>query len=211
MDRLIHPLGVLPYLYLPDWRPVPDLARVGYQFMMARHLLMAAAVINRAAAPVARACELVDFCLASARHPSGGFCFAVTAGGRTWPATGPSSDLRQWWVQIEAVYTLHLLANHESVALESRTRYRQARDAQWAFVRDELFDERQGGIRALPLEPAAPWPRRFERWVRRLPPPTPPLKTHGWKDASHEVSTFLALAGEATEFMDPITAPGSTE
>jgi mannobiose 2-epimerase len=196
VGRLIDPLGVMPYLYLPDWRPVPDLARVGYQFMMARHLVMAAPAMNRAAAPVARACDLVDFCLASARHPSGGFCFAVTANGRTWPATGPSSDLRQWWVQIEAVYTLHLLANHESVDLEARTRYRQARDAQWAFVRDNLFDERQGGIRELPVEPARRWPRRLERWVRRLPPPTPPLKTHGWKDPSHEVSTFLALAGE---------------
>ena len=182
-DRLIQPNGVLPYRYLPNWRPVPDLARVGYQFSMARHLTKAAKVTPMTAA-VARACDLVDFCFASARHPAGGFCFAVTADGRAWPATGPSTDLRQWWVQIEAVHTLHVLANNELVAPAARARYREARDEQWAFVRDSLFDEQHGGMRELPREPAARWPRRLARLILRLPPSTPPLKSHCWKDSS---------------------------
>ena len=135
-------------------------------------------------AAVARACDLVDFCFASARHPAGGFCFAVTADGRAWPATGPSTDLRQWWVQIEAVHTLHVLANNELVAPAARARYREARDEQWAFVRDSLFDEQHGGMRELPREPAARWPRRLARLILRLPPSTPPLKSHCWKDSS---------------------------
>jgi mannose/cellobiose epimerase-like protein (N-acyl-D-glucosamine 2-epimerase family) len=192
---LIQPNGVMPYRYLPDWRPAPDLARVGYQFMMARHFIAAAAMTPMPAA-VARAAELVDFCLATARHPAGGFCFAVTADGRAWPATGPSSDLRQWWVQIEAVYTLHVLAQDEAVEPTARTRYRAARDAQWAFVRDTLFDAQHGGIRELPREPEPRWPRRLERWLRGLPPPALPLKSHCWKDVSHEVGTFLALAAD---------------
>ena len=147
-DRLIQPNGVLPYRYLPNWRPVPDLARVGYQFSMARHLTKAAKVTPMTAA-VARACDLVDFCFASARHPAGGFCFAVTADGRAWPATGPSTDLRQWWVQIEAVHTLHVLANNELVAPAARARYREARDEQWAFWAS-LFDEQHGGMREGP-------------------------------------------------------------
>ena len=108
-DRLIDSHGVMPYAYRPDWRPVPDLLRVGYQFMMARHLALVPGEQPRMAELVARSCQLVDFCLASARHPGGGFCLAVTADGRSWPATGPSSDLRQWWVQLEALSTFHLL------------------------------------------------------------------------------------------------------
>jgi len=192
-NQLVQPSGVLPYRYLSDWRPVPDLARVGYQFMMARHFLAAAAVTPLATA-LARARDLVDFCLASARHPAGGYCFAVTADGRAWPATGASSDLRQWWVQIEAVHTFHLLANHVAVELAARDRYRQARDEQWAFVRNVLFDKRHGGIHEYPPNPPLRWPRRLERRLRRMSPPIGPAKTHCWKDISHEVGTFLELA-----------------
>ncbi len=194
-DRLMQPNGVVPYRYLRDWRPVPDLARVGYQFMLARHIATAATVTPITAA-VARACDLVDFCFTSARHPAGGFCFAVTADGRAWPATGPSTDLRQWWVQIEAVHTLHVLANNVSVEPAARARYREARDEQWSFVRDNLFDEQHGGVCELPLEPAPRWPCRLKHLLLRLPPPTPLLKSHCWKDCSHEVGTFLTLAAD---------------
>jgi mannose/cellobiose epimerase-like protein (N-acyl-D-glucosamine 2-epimerase family) len=192
LGRLIQPHGVLPYRYLPDWRPVPDLARVGYQFMMARHLLMPA-VIARAPSAVASARALVDFALAWARHPAGGFSFAVTADGRAWPATGQSTDLRQWWVQIEAVHTMHVLATHQALEPAARARYREARDAQWAFVQATLFDERHGGVRELPSEAAPSWLHRLGRFLQDLPAPVPPLKSHCWKDGSHEVGTFLAL------------------
>jgi mannose/cellobiose epimerase-like protein (N-acyl-D-glucosamine 2-epimerase family) len=193
VDRLIQPCGVVPYRYLPDWRPSPDLARIGYQFMMARHLL-APAVIERSPSAVASARALADFAIASGRHPAGGFSFAVTADGRAWPATGPSTDLRQWWVQIEAVHTMHVLATHQALDPDARARYRDARDAQWAFVRATLFDERHGGIRELPPEAAPSWRHRLARFLPSLPAPVPPLKSHCWKDVSHEVSTFLALA-----------------
>jgi hypothetical protein len=189
----MQPNGVLPYRYLRDWRPAPDLARVGYQFMMAFHFTTAANA-TLTATLIARACKLVDFCFKSARHPAGGFCFAVSADGRSWPATGPSSDLRQWWVQIEAVRALHVLANNISVEPFARARYREVRDEQWSFVRDSLFDEQYGGILELPEEPAARWPRRLKRLLLRLPPPTPLPKSHCWKDSSHEVATFLTLA-----------------
>ncbi len=191
-DRLMQPNGVLPFRYLPDWRAAPDLARVGYQFQMARRFTDAAA-LTPTIAVVARACDMVDFCLSSARHPAGGFCFAVTADGRAWPATGPSTDLRQWWVQIEAVHTLHVLANNESVEPAARSRYREARDDLWTFVRGALFDERHGGIRELPRKSVA-WPRRLARLL--FPLPSLPMKSHCWKDCSHEVGTFIALAAD---------------
>jgi len=185
VERLIDPGGVIPYLYRRDWRPAADLTRVGYQFQMARHLMHARGAMPGREEPVLKACELVDFCLHSARHPHGGFCMAVGADGRTWPATGPASDLRQWWVQVEAVYTLHLLAHEESIDRERRTRYGEARDEQWRFTRDTFFDDRYGGVREVPLEPMRWWvPLR--RASRRR-------KSHCWKDVSHEVGTFLAL------------------
>jgi mannose/cellobiose epimerase-like protein (N-acyl-D-glucosamine 2-epimerase family) len=191
VERLIQPNGVLPYRYLPDWRVAPDLARVGYQFMMARHLMRVpfAASINRA-------CDLVDFCLASARHPAGGFCFAVTADGRAWRTIGPATDYREWWVQIEAVRTFHVLANNMSVEPIARARYRKMFDEQWSFVHETLFDEQYGGIRESPCEPATRWPHHLKRILLRIPPPTLPLKSHCWKDCSHEVATFLAVATE---------------
>ena len=99
-------------------------------------------------AALARACDLVDFCLSSARHPAGGFCFAVTADGRAWPATGPSTDLREWWVQIEAVHALHMLANNKLVEPAARVpdtvRLAMNNGRSCAIA---LFDERHGGIR----------------------------------------------------------------
>lgn len=190
-DHLVQPRGVLPYRYLSDWRPVPDLVRVGYQFMMARHLIAAAPLFPMTAA-VAPACDLVDFCLACARHPAGGFCFAVAADGRTWPTTGPSSDLRQWWVQVEAIHTLHVLAKNASVAPELRTRYRNVRDELWVFLRDNYFDKRYGGIRELPKR-AGQWRRCLGRFLLHFPPFASHLKSHCWKDCSHEVAAFIAL------------------
>jgi mannose/cellobiose epimerase-like protein (N-acyl-D-glucosamine 2-epimerase family) len=189
-NRLMQPNGVLPYRYLPDWRPAPDLARIGYQFMMAHHFAVAATVARFAGA-VTRARELVDFCFPLARHPAGGFCFAVAADGRGWPTSGPSSELRQWWVQLEAVHTLHVLANNLSLDGAVRAQYREARDEQWSFVCNSLFDERYGGIRELPCEPGGRW---LERPLALLSSRARALKSHCWKDCSHEVATFLALA-----------------
>jgi mannose/cellobiose epimerase-like protein (N-acyl-D-glucosamine 2-epimerase family) len=194
VERLTDPGGAMPYLYRPDWRPVPDVVRVGQQFQMVHRLVAAAAAMNGAMGPVTRACELSDFCLTSARHPSGGFCAAVSADGRTWPSTGPSTDLRQWWVQLEAAHALHVLATHEGIDRDVRARYGWARDEQWAFVSDHFFDTRSGGIWELAVELPTRWHERLSHWLRLRPPgPWPLRKTHGWKDPLHEVGTFLAL------------------
>lgn len=50
------------------------------------------------------------------------------------------------------------------------------------------------GVLEIPREGAAQWPRRLKRFLLRLPPPTSLLKSHCWKDCSHEVGAFLALA-----------------
>jgi mannose/cellobiose epimerase-like protein (N-acyl-D-glucosamine 2-epimerase family) len=196
VDHLSDAAGILPYLYRHDWRPVPDLLRVGSVFQLA-HRLVYTATLRGETAPVARGCDLIDFALSRAHHPAGGFCCAVTADGRTWPATNPASDLRQWWVQFEAIRALHVFANHEAVGRDARDRYRRARDAQWAFVRDHLLDTRYGGIREFPLEPTS----RLEyigQWLGR-DAPVRRLKTYGWKDPSHEVGAFIALATSRNE------------
>jgi mannose/cellobiose epimerase-like protein (N-acyl-D-glucosamine 2-epimerase family) len=193
VDRLTDSTGVMPYLYRPDWRPVPDVVRVGQQFQMI-HRLAAVAAMRGAPGLVARAREIGDFCLASAHHPSGGFCFAVSGDGRTWPSTGPSTDLRQWWVQLEAARALHTLATHEAIDRDARDLYGRARDEQWVFLRDHFFDTRSGGIRELAAKSNTRWHAHLPHWLRPRPPGSGPLhKTHGWKDPLHEVGTFLAL------------------
>ncbi len=190
IDRLTDRRGILPYLYQRNWRQVPDLVRIGSHFQLAHRLVQAAARGGGMAA-IARGSELVDFALSAARHPAGGFCNAVTGDGRTWPATNPASDLRQWWVQLEAVQALHVFANHEAIDGDARARYRRARDAQWTFVRENLFDSRYGGIREFPLEPGALLGRILQ-WLRPEGS-VRPLKTYGWKDPLHEVVAFIAL------------------
>lgn len=210
VDRLIDPTGAMPYLYRPDWRAVPDVLRVGQSFQMI-HRLLAVAALTGATSPVARGRELADFCLASARHPAGGFCLAVSAAGRTWPATGPSSDLRQWWVQLEAARSLHALASHDAIDGDARVRYGHARDRQWAFVRDHFFDTRSGGIWECAVEPTPRGRARLAQWLRpRSPTHWPRHKTHGWKDPSHEVETFLALDGFGKQITDRGTVASHT-
>ena len=179
INRLAQPGGILPYRYLRDWRVSPDLARVGYQFLMARHLLGSTAGKGTPAV-VAKVRELVDFCLKTARHPNGGFRLAVTPDGRSWPTGSPSCDHREWWVQIEAVYVLHELAHESSLEPAVRALYLEARDAEWAFLRDVFFDNVHGGIREYPRGFAVPLP----------------LKMHCWKDPGHEVGTLIALSAD---------------
>jgi cellobiose epimerase len=194
VNRLIDANGVMPYLWRPEWQPAPDLVRVGYQFATARRLLEAARVVEGAASAIATACKLTDFCLASAQHPSGGFCYAVTADGRSWPATGGSTDQRQWWVQFEALYALHLLASLESIEGEGRAEYRREADRQWNFVSEAFFDRCYGGIREEPLEPVAGW--KISTWLKSQSNPAAVRKTHCWKDPLHEVQTLLAVCSK---------------
>ena len=196
VNRLSDPSGVMPYLFYRDWRLVPDLVRVGQSFQLIHRLLAASDVLHPdgAAGVLARVASFADFALASARHPSGGFCFAVSGVGRTWPSLGGSADGRLWWVQFEAAHAFHILAHDDRVDPDSRARYAQALDQQWAFLRHYYFDQQFGGIWELPVEPRTRGQLSFGGWRRSKSPSLP--KTHGWKDPIHEVTTFLSLAGQ---------------
>jgi mannose/cellobiose epimerase-like protein (N-acyl-D-glucosamine 2-epimerase family) len=196
MNRLTcDPVGMLPYLYRRDWQPVPDLMRVGLQFQMVHRLLSAAAALGLGTAAVARARDLADFCLANARHPEGGFCLAISADGRQWPGTGPSSDLRQWWVQLEAARAFHTLATHPDIEPDARDGYARACNEQWAFTRDHYFDAKFGGVRELPMRSnRTSYKRLFPFLGSANSRQTHRRKTHGWKDPLHEVGVFIALS-----------------
>jgi mannose/cellobiose epimerase-like protein (N-acyl-D-glucosamine 2-epimerase family) len=194
VDLVVHRLtdcsGAFRFLYQRDWRPADDIARLGQQLQMVHRLLAVAAVLDESDA-VARSRDLAEFALAFGRHPAGGFCFSVNAGDH--PTV--SADRREWWVQLEAAHALHALATHQAIDRGGRVRYAQARDQQWAFLREYFFDERFGGIRECPAEPDSGWRARLAHWLRGGPGQEPLLlKTHGWKDPFHEVVTFLALA-----------------
>jgi len=192
-DRLIDPHGAMGYLYRRDWRLAPSLVRVGDSFAMAHRLALARCPPELAKRALEASLRLVGFCLAWARHPGGGFCHAVAAQGRSWPDAGQPSDLRQWWVQLEAMHALHVLGHHPSVDSAARARYLQVCEEQWAFLRACYLDESFRGIRSLPLQGSRQaaralllWPLRKDRQDR--------YKTHAWKDPYHEVSAFLAIA-----------------
>jgi len=68
-------------------------------------------------------------------------CVAVSGDGRTWPTTDSSADLRQWWVQLEALAALNALAVHDEIA---GAVYARERDTQWEFLREHYFDSRFG-------------------------------------------------------------------
>lgn len=193
MGRLTDDTGILPYLYRRDWKAVPDAVRMGQQFQMIHRII--AGVSEDAAGTVARASALMNFALASGRHPRGGFSFAVSGDGRTWPSTGSSTDLRQWWVQLEAVRALHALAEHPLTSHDARVEYRRSRDEQWKFIRTHFFDNRRGGIFELPMNSGKSWRARLSHSHQRWTGAWPSRKTHGWKDPFHEVGTFLAVYG----------------
>ena len=189
IGKLLQPAGVLPYRYWPDWHPAPDLLRVGYQFLMARHLCEAAHVVE-VPGVLDACCSMVDFCLTSARHPGGGFTFAVSADGRSWPSTSKSTDQRQWWAQLEGIQTLNLLAKHDGVDPALRARYSKERDELWEFVKTNLFDNQNGGIHGVPRKSGTLY-RLLSK--RSGGGDIKDQKAHCWKDAIHETTTFLSL------------------
>jgi hypothetical protein len=98
-------------------------------------------------------------------------------------------------VQVEALYTLHFLANHAATEPAASARYRAEVEALWDFVRREHFDETHRGLHEFSVSPlqarGARWPWRSRPTAARAR-----LKSHPWKDTYHEVGALLALAGE---------------
>jgi mannose/cellobiose epimerase-like protein (N-acyl-D-glucosamine 2-epimerase family) len=188
--RLTEPSKMLPYVYHRDWQASSDAVHLGQQFQMIHRLVAAAGVLGEMRL-LGRCCDLAESGLAFGRHPDGGFCFAFKTDG-----TGSSSNVRQWWVQLEAVRALHALAGNEIIDQEKRECYAMARDQQWAFVRGRFFDNRYGGLWEFAEDADVRSRKAWSKWLRPWLPASQPLpKAHGWKDPSHEVGAFLALAG----------------
>jgi len=192
-ERLFHETGTLPYLYLPDWRAAAELARVGYQFIMAGHLLSASDVIdNERLLPTA--CRLTQTGMLRGLHPQGGLVFAMPEDGRRWPHIGGPSDDRLWWTQLEAIHTLHLLSRRPDVDGAQRAQFISWRDMMWRFLVDQYFDEEFGGIREVPPPATPTWKRQAINRARRTDPLADQRKTYVWKDPLHEVTTLLSLS-----------------
>jgi hypothetical protein len=56
------------------------------------------------------------------------------------------------------------------------------------------FSRPERGFLELPFEGAALW-QRVARGLRRKLPTPPSLKSHGWKDPSHDAISLVGLAG----------------
>jgi mannobiose 2-epimerase len=180
-DRLIGPAGELPFVYLDDWTPFPDLIRFGYVFLTAWRLPPAAAVLGDAGRARAAARRLVRHALRYALdEQTGGFVYAGPGAG---PVVIQGRDVRvrrkEWWIQFEALRAL-LDQHHRDP--EDGT-YARAFAALWGYVRRHLLDTEYGGV-------------YFSDSDTR--------KGELWKDASHEGRMLLACA-------TGLRGPGGTE
>jgi len=105
--------GAMHFFVTPDWQPIPQLARAGYQCHNAFRILMASELVGDVEHLRRMARRIVDHCL---RYMSdeevGGFFYAAPGSGPEWLG---GRDLRvktkDWWVQIEALKVLCKNAN----------------------------------------------------------------------------------------------------
>lgn len=195
VDRLVDANGVMPYLWWPDWRPAPDLVRVGYKFATARRMLEAARRMEGAGAAIATAASSLIFVwrlpgihreasatpsrqmaalgLQQVRRPisgNGGFSSRLYAPCIWWQAFSPSNR--------RVVPSIGRRATNNGTSCAS-----------------PFFDRRYQGIRELPLELEwTPWRPIISIWLTQKSKLTSVRKTHCRKDPLHEVETLLALS-----------------
>lgn len=130
--------------------------------------------------------HLMDFCLRMGLdRRRGGFVFAVP---EIFPLTLQGKDLvvrrKLWWVQLEGLRSLLLLA-----ALEPKGgTYRELALHQWQYLQRSYVDRRWGGFNYLGRDDIG----TLRRPLARLGLPLHPLrKGEAWKDAFHETLCLI--------------------
>ena len=163
----VEPVGCLNYLFLPDWRPLPDRDSFGHDVETAYLLTEASAALgkpdDRRTWTLAR--RIVDHALDFGWDTAhGGFYDAGSVfGGK------PFTTEKIWWVQAEGLNALLLM--HSRYGKET-PRYWEAFNRQWAFIRDHQTDGAHGGWLAATLENGDLIPGR--------------AKSDGWTEAYHQ-------------------------
>lgn len=137
-DKVTVPPGVMHQYFLPDWRPIPDLASYGHDIETAYLLIEAAEALGLKddARTHAIAKSMVDNALDVAWDKSNG---GVWEAGLTF---GPIHDKRKvWWTQAETLNSLLLMARRYP---EDPRSYRKLFERQWAYIQKNLIDAKNG-------------------------------------------------------------------
>ena len=183
--RMMTPDGALHYAAHPDWMPVPGPERFGHVLQTAFRLARAGSLCGR---PVDETLQtvrrMVNHAIDRGWHRSGGF---VTGGAASPPDSLEGHFLevsaRSWWVQLEGLRSLLLLAvqNHPT-----RVFFADRLEAHLDFIDGQMRDRRFGGWYA--TAPAdLTWRERLVPSRRRACL----AKGNLWKDSSHEVDAYL--------------------
>lgn len=187
ISGMITPDGGLQYAAYPNWVPVPGPERYGYHFLTAFRLVRAAPLLGTPMNDaLAQACLLATHAVERGWLPGGGFAY----GG---PAAPPDAlegtslvvRSRQWWVQLEGLKVLLLLAAHGYPAKDT---FAAKIEQQIAFIERECRDHRFGG-----------WYQDAtgdHPLLKRLAVPiglARRAKGGVWKDGSHETDTYLTV------------------
>jgi len=185
IDRLMTPDGALHYAAHPDWKPVPGPERFGHVLQTAFRLASAG---SRCGWPRDATFEtvrrMVNHAIERAWHRGGGF---ITGGSASPPFSLEGHPLqvstRSWWVQLEGLRSLILLAVQND---PTRAFFADRLEAHLRFIDSQMRDHRFGGWYA--TAPAdLPWPDRLIPSRRRVCL----AKGNIWKDSSHEVEAYL--------------------
>jgi mannobiose 2-epimerase len=177
-DRLVVAPGVMHMYALPDWTPVPDVARYAQILRAANHMLPASEALSGSVDPPTKrvAKAMLDAMLRAAwDSETGGFHLAGSSFG---PVTIEDELIfartKCWWAQAEGLRLLLAIAHlHPADAAE----YERYAGRLWDYIKRYVLDTRDGGwfIAGLDTNPHA----------RRQPKATP------WRDCSHETEGLL--------------------
>jgi mannobiose 2-epimerase len=195
--------GLLPTLFLPDGTPVTHLVRFGYSLQAASHLLAHRHAFPAGAEIKAFSQQLVDACLRLGWDDADGGLWFATPGTPPMWLEGKDLVVRRkvWWVQFELMKALLSLAT----ALEEPERYRRLFLRQWAYIQNQLFDGRHGGV--FPIARNS-WPRRARLLGAAFAPRAYATKGRQWKDGSHDARALIhALDTFRPDPRTPRTAP----
>lgn len=185
-DKMVVPsTGALHIFVTADWRPVPHLARAGYQCQTAYRLTIARELTGDGEGLRRLAGRMLDHARRYTWDPGGGCRYAAPgASPRFLVGQDFLSRGKPWWVQAEALKALLAVSR----LFPERADYLRDFQALWEFIQRQLLDGEHGGMYSNALDAQGRWRRSFGA---RLAPAAVTRKGDMWKDASHEGRALL--------------------
>jgi mannobiose 2-epimerase len=184
--RMLTPDGGLHYAAHADWTPVPGPERYGYHLLTAFRLVRVAALLGDSVeTALDQARLLAGHTIERGARAGGGFAYAGPASAPdVLEGTRLVVRRRAWWVQLEALKVLLLLAVQDH---PTRRHFAARLREHLVFIERHCRDHRYGGwyeYATADLSRRARLTIALGRGSR--------FKGGVWKDSSHETDVYLA-------------------